>query len=393
VLLPVAALLLIALPALLLSWAGEAHVALGETVPPPATETPATEVPPQATPTPRATQMPTLVPTLRPTSAPQSPLPTPRATPSAPDDSRVRVAGVVLQRVIGDRRSSTVYGLTTAGALFRSNNNGFDWRRTAPSPEVIDFILSPDSPSTLYSSAPLVCAEGQTAPVVKRSDDGGASWITLEGAPELEPLWVDGATSDRVLAAGCDGLYASDDGGVTWQPLSTAAQSRIWRAARAVEIEEADGVLYALLRSEQGAGFVAVSSDGGGAWLVVSPLTLEEPFAAGAIALDPASMGRMWAAGAQGVWVTEDQGQFWGLSAAGLEDALPRLNDIVYHPRDLLFVASDAGFYGKAADERAWEKLGVETTDLRIESLLLTESAPRRLWLNTEIGVYRFLVR
>ncbi len=432
VLLPALTLALVVLPALLLSWGGAPQVALGQTVPPPPTATtePTEPPPPEASATPlptpptpvsppptvRPTAGPTLRPTRPPAAAPTA-APAPHATPRPGADGRVRVLGSVMVRAIGDRRSATVYGYTEAGLLFRSDDNGIYFETVSESPAVLDFLFSPANPSLLFSSLPLVCSkeEGEAAPL-QVSEDSGLTWQTVEGAPALEPLWADAEDELRALAAGCDGLYATSDGGASWE-LLTAAGDPLWQTARAVEIEQANGYLYALLRpASQGAvtagaaiaaaataaiadaDAIAVSDDEGATWMVISPIGLQPPFAASALAVDPATPGRLWATGPQGVWVTEDQGQFWGLSAGGLDAALgdeleSGLHDIVFHPRELLYVASSAGFYNKRTTDLTWRKLGSETVNLRIESLLLAEDAPRRLWLNTEVGVYRFLIR
>ncbi|MGL4649033.1 MAG: hypothetical protein ACRC1H_06480, partial [Caldilineaceae bacterium] len=388
-LLPLFALLLVVIPALLLSWMGTPSAALGQTVPLPPTGTPLpTLKPPVATPTRRPTTVPpqsplptpTARPTLRPTATP------PKATPRPGADGRVRVEGVVLARAIGDRRTGTVYGISERGVLYRSDDNGIYWDRVTTAPEVTDFILSPVNPSILYSSLPLVCETDPGDPgSISVSVDSGDSWMPIEVSPALEPIWADGEDDERVIAAACNGLYESEDGGVTWLPLATTEDDLLWSQARAVEIEDAGDLLYALLQLQDGGSLVAVSNDGGVTWAVISPALADDPFVATALAVDPASTGHIWAAGPQGVWITEDLGQFWGLSASGLAGALPPsakgLHDVVYHPRDLLFVATDAGFYSKRTTDLPWRKLGSETVGLRIDSLLLTESAPRRLWL------------
>jgi len=402
VVLPVVSLLLIALPVLLLSWAGSAQPALGQTVPPPTT-LPPTVVPLPTEEIPEAT--PTFVPPSSPLPTPVPPVPPLSALPPAPRpgygeriDSRVRADGHVLMKVIGDRRTPIVYGIAENGSLYYSNSNGIDWSLVTKAPEVTDFLLSPARPSLLYSSLPLVCnnavADDAAQTPLFISTDRGESWYQVTDAPPVEPLWADADDANRVLAQGCDGLYESVDGGINWLPLSTAGDDSLWSVGRVVEIEDAGDLLYALLATDTTGDLVVMSEDDGATWSIISPTDLESPFAASALAVDPDTVGRLWAAGEQGVWVTEDQGQFWGLSASGLEDVVAYgLHDIVYHPRELLYVATEAGFYGKFSTNVNWVKRGVDTVNLRIESLLLTEAAPRRLWLNTEYGVYRFMVR
>ena len=160
-------------------------------------------------------------------------------------------------------------------------------------------------------------------------------------------------------------------------------------------VELADGdALYVRADSAAGESVILYSADGGSTWSVISPDASDATLEITSITVDPDEDGRVWAADAQGVWSTEDLGQFWGLSSAGLASVLDDgLNDVILHSTEKLFLATNAGFYSKTVAATRWTKLGRETVALEIFNFLFTDSLPSRLWLNTENGVYRYLVR
>ncbi len=394
--LPLAAILLVAIPALLFSIGGNTPVALGQTVPgPTATGT----IPPVPSVTPTGTiptsplPTPTLVPTAVPTQRPYSPLPTPRPGVVV-SDGRVRIGNDILRVVIGNRLSSTIYGISYSDRLYRTPNNGRSWVRVTNTPDVEEFLMSPANPFVLYSSYSLNCRSNLVAPLY-RSDDGGLTWDDVNPDMSLLPLLADPYDSDTLYAAGCDGIYITYDGGYTWEALSTSATEPLWETYVGFEMQASEGdALYLLADSSAGESVILYSEDGGKSWSIISPEAIDETLSMSSIAADPYVNGDLWAASTQGVWSTADLGQFWGLSSAGLARGLDAgLNDIVIHPTDRLFLATGEGFYSKTVGATRWTKLGRETVRLDIFNFLFTNSLPSRLWINTEIGVYRYLVR
>ncbi len=386
--LPLAAILLVAIPALLFSMTGKTAAVLAQTIPSPtATGT----IPPVITATPTTTIPGSPLPTPVPTRRPVSPLPAPAPVVT---DGRIRVGGEVLEKVIGNRLSSTIYGFTFSGKLYRTLNNGRTWARVTLTPDVDEFLMSPDDSDVLYSNYALNCRSTLAAPLY-RSDDGGLTWEDLEPAQSLLPLLADPYDFDTLYAAGCDGIYMSDDGGQTWVALSTSADEPLWDTYVGLEMEASEGnAFYVRADSATGESVILYSEDGGATWTLISPEATSDPLSMRSISVDPYMNGYLWAAESQGVWSTEDLGQFWGLSSAGLGNVLPDgLNDIVIHSTDRLFLATDAGFYSKGVSATRWTKLGRETVNLEILNFLFTDSLPSRLWLNTENGVYRYLVR
>lgn len=388
--LPLAAILLVAIPAVLFSIAGKMPIALAQTIPGP---TSTATIPPVPSATATSTIPISPLPTPTPTLRPVSPLPTPRPSVVV-TDGRIRIGGEILKKVIGNRLSPTIYGFTFSDRLYRTPNNGRTWALVTSTPDVDEFLMSPADPYVLYSSYALNCRSQRVAPLY-RSDDGGLTWENLAPDMSLLPLLADPYDSDTLYAAGCDGIYITYDGGLSWEPVSTAADEPLWDTYVAFEMEAAEGdALYVRADTVSGESVILYSDDGGESWSVISPEATDDPLSISSISVDPYVNGRVWAADAQGVWSTEDLGQFWGLSSAGLANVLDRgLNDVIIHPTEKLFLATDEGFYSKTVSATRWTKLGRDTVRLEVFNFLFTDSLPSRLWLNTEKGVYRYLVR
>ncbi len=135
------------------------------------------------------------------------------------------------------------------------------------------------------------------------SNDGGQSWQvrSKEAGPGFfGRMVVDPANADHVLAADARaGVVESSDGGRTWRRLG-ASPSAVWLSAAGAGLES-------LVAS--GPGGAARSDDGGRTW---SPLELPE----GAVLVEAApAPGLLYAAGHAGnaavIWVSRDGGRTW----------------------------------------------------------------------------------
>ena len=332
----------------------------------------------------------------------ETPLPTP---PPTPLPASVYVEGVALKKVIGDRLLPVIYGYTYDNRLYRSRDNGRVWDFVSAAPAVDDFIMSPANPFVLYSGAALDCsAEGAETQPLYVSTDGGVTFIDLKPILALRPLLAHPTDPETLLAAACDGIYLTEDGGQTWQMRSDSSESALWRDYVAVEMVAAylAGApepeapnwdhLYVLAQNADGASVVAYSGSEGDDWGQITPADAKNPFKISSLAADPAIAGRLWLAESEGVWATENLGQFWGFTGRGLEGVLEMgLNDLVQQPDNRLFVGTKMGLFTKLADEAEWAALSGEPfSQLDVQGLLFTDSAPDHLWLNTNDGVYTY---
>ena len=98
-----------------------------------------------------------------------------------------------------------------------------------------------------------------------------------------------------------------------------------------------------------------------------------------------------------GVWATADFGISWGLTNRGLGGLIganaSSLNDVTYAYNGKLYLATAQGLYEKEIDGKLWNK--TSSTSFggeNIVSLLVTDSNPEVLWVNTEdegVFIYR----
>lgn len=359
------------------------------------------------------TSPPGTVPTPPGTVPPPSPLPTPRPSrPTPPALTFLKDQAVIyphiIKKVIGDRLSPTIYAFTTNGSLYRSDQNGRLWSLVSIAVPVDDFLMSSADPDVLYSGAGTDCRDPQ-APnqPFYRSTDGGVTWRELPTAINLRPLLIDPTDPMRLFAADCNMLYLSVDGGRSWQEKPGNAAGQLWLTHRVVGmaaaalLEEEEGAstphwrqLYAIGVDRSGNGVVAFSDDEGETWVnLVDPATaFESPRT---IVAHQTQAGLAWVVTAQGVWVTMDYGVNWTLYNRGLREltllrSAPTLNAITYSNDGALYLATVRGLYTKSSADVAWQKVtGTSFDELALSGLLLTESNPSLLWVNsTENGVF-----
>ncbi len=183
------------------------------------------------------------------------------------------------------RSFHTTYGSHDSGATWQTvGRPGF---RCA----IADLALAPSAPATLYalgSNSP-----GITSCVVvdsiSRSADGGASWTKADAGLKgtIFSLAVDPLDARTVYAQTSRGLMKSTDGGVIW--------SRAGKSTSGELLFSADGGTLWEARGTQ----VFASHDGGATWQALSG----PPTVILRLIADPTSPGRLYAATPGGVWV------------------------------------------------------------------------------------------
>jgi photosystem II stability/assembly factor-like uncharacterized protein len=109
------------------------------------------------------------------------------------------------------------------GAFAQSTNTGGNWTY-ASSLGLLDHVrVALDAnPSTLFVGLASGSVTGERG--VRRSDDGGATWVHAEnGLPhgtQVETIAADPVNSGTVYAGTAGGIYRSRDSGATWLPFS-----------------------------------------------------------------------------------------------------------------------------------------------------------------------------
>ncbi|NKB72225.1 MAG: T9SS type A sorting domain-containing protein [Candidatus Latescibacteria bacterium] len=111
--------------------------------------------------------------------------------------------------------------------LHASDDGGRSWRDTGVPLQGFPFIWNhPAAVQTLYAGS----IESGFAPALVslfRSNDGGDTWRRIEGARALAGLAADAAGADRLYGVDEEGIWHTDDGGVSWQRVGDAPDNRI----------------------------------------------------------------------------------------------------------------------------------------------------------------------
>ncbi|MEZ4708979.1 MAG: hypothetical protein R3A44_17355 [Caldilineaceae bacterium] len=326
----------------------------------------------------------------------------PTATPPVPA-SALRLDGYWVQKVIGDRFSHVIYGFAN-GWLYRSINDGATWTLLTSMPVVDDFIMNADDPNVLFSGNGNSCAEGAHSGPMLKSTNGGLSWFELPNSEGLRPLLAHPFKPEIIVAADCQWLYISEDGGATWQPRPDRSAGALWQSymivsAAAVYTEDTQNPddlawqrLYVGGQAADGSGVLAFTEDLGQSWQPITPDVQPAPWGMSTIALDPFNANRNWFADRNGVWFTPDGGADWRFSNQGLDIEAPAgagvLVFMVIHPTGQIYLGTEHGLYTKVFDGVNWIKVANTSFDqTQINSILFTETNASLLYLNTRDGV------
>jgi hypothetical protein len=268
-------------------------------------------------------------------------------------------------------------------------------------PPVENFLMSAADPNVLYSSSGVNCANSAAAitPMYK-SIDGGYTWTELPAGLALEPLLIDPANPDILFAADCSTLYLSTDGGVTWSPKPAADAGSLWQTYAPVALASASLVegsqsaaphweqIFGVGNDLQNTGVVVFSGDRGDTWANIASTT---DTLIGVTDLEASlnESGKLWVVDNSGVWVSADYGVNWTLLNGGLSNLLRAgivFNDVTYGQDGALYLATSAGLFVLRPGASTWERPSdvsfSDSTPMR--NLLVTETNPRRLWINAE---------
>lgn len=337
----------------------------------------------------------------------------PTATPAVADSDPRDIAtvnGERLDYVIGNRLSSTIYGYSEDGWLYRSDDGGTIWMLVSTTPAVTDFVMNANNPDVLYGSDGIACGEEEDVNPIYKSVDGGTTWMELPSSAGMQPFITNPDDADMVFAADCTMLYLSTDGGLTWEAKADNSPDALWSSFRVIDMIAAPLVgagegdeanwnqLYAGGINAEGTGVIAFSNDLGDTWIRLTPNIDPAPWSLNAITADPTIEGQIAFVEPRSVWFSENFGVNWQVTTKGLSNVLDRgiigapfgLNDILYHnPSRRLYLATARGLYEKTLTANTWSKIEDTSFDLaEITGIVYSEETPNMIWLNSDDGVF-----
>ena len=244
--------------------------------------------------------------------------------------------------------------LGAESGLLRSRNGGRDWTIEAPSIVLGSvFVLS-------------FAADGQRALIstglglFRREAEN--SWRPVsapQGAAPARSI-VSGGEAGRVYLAGWNGLYRSDDWGMSW---SSDADGLPQEPATALIVQRGrPETLYAVVQ-----GRIWASVDGARSW--VSRGTGIFPTNVDAVTSDLEQPGRLWAAGGDRLFRSNDGGASWHRIGRPFPEPNITVNGIVAGA-EAIVVTADRGLYRSVDGGESWTLI-TENLPAHLEAGLL----------------------
>jgi len=289
-----------------------------------------------------------------------------------PIDAGLFIGGAVTLAIDPTDPNHLLYATDTR--LLRSRNGGRDW-----SAEPASVFSGPTLAVVFDPSGKALLAA--TAGGVLRNE-AGAPWRNIDLPASAVPVRsvVAGATAGRFYLTGARGFYRSNDHGQTWARLGEALPDAPFSAIAVVlqPTEIVAGVIE---------GEVFASSDAGENWQLRSAGL--PPGKIGTVVADPAA-GRLWAAGGDRLYRSDDSAQSWRSVGQPLPQPGTRVRGIAAFADGMTIVlATDRGVYRSTNTGNDWISIeGNLPVHLESSPLVRDPSDPATLYVGFSLTPY-----
>jgi photosystem II stability/assembly factor-like uncharacterized protein len=275
-----------------------------------------------------------------------------------------------------DPTTGWLYLATGSGYVYRSRAGSVDWEMwgqgLARSGAIFTMQPAPDRPGDWYAGA----ESG-----LYRSQDGSLSWQPVSQGPGYPPAAALAMTPDGALYLGsADGVYYSSDGGERWTRRGEGLPAA---NVLSLAVSPADPrVLYAGL----GGQGVYRSADAGQTWTTGGVVGLS----AMALAAHPTDPQRLHTRVAfERVYETRDGGATWSARWEGLGLSTEIISlAIDPHQPETLYAGGTQGLFRSRDGGLSWQSVGRELDGQTVFILLVDRTNPDWLYAGTTRGVY-----
>lgn len=277
----------------------------------------------------------------------------------------------------------------STNGVWVSKNSGDDWEKisSASMPVNVNSLeIDPKKNSTIYAG---------TSWRPYKSTDSGKSWHLIKSGmiddSDVFAITVSPRNANHIIASACSGIYESLNGGEQWKKIQgIPSTSRRTRAI--VQHPSVAGTVFAGTTE----GFW-MSVNGGKNWSMTTQRNLE----VNSIAVHPDEPNRIFiATNNYGVMVSNDGGRNFLQSNVSFTSRLTYsvVADSVQANRlyaTTQNTASSGGFVFYSADSgQSWtQSKGIDINRISPFAILQDRVSPEKLYLGTNLGIYRSLDR
>jgi photosystem II stability/assembly factor-like uncharacterized protein len=233
-----------------------------------------------------------------------------------------------------------VYAGTEPAHLFVSEDLGQHWTelpalRSVPGSDTWSFPAPPHVGHLKHINFDPRDAQTMFASIevggLLKSSDGGRTWTDIPGMDsDVHRTVINPAQPERILTTGGDGIYATSDGGVTWEHW-TARDAEIGGYPDLLVFDPKNPVTMYVAAAQHSPGEwrqshfagarVSRSRDGGRTWEVLRgglPDRLQASIEAMALEANGATCTLLFATTSGEVYASDDSGETWTLAVRGL---------------------------------------------------------------------------
>ncbi len=271
---------------------------------------------------------------------------------------------------------------SACSGIYRSENAGTSWTKFSgiPASHRRTHVIRqhPENREVIYA--------GTTLGLLK-SVNGGATFRQLNNLPILS-MAFDPRNPERLyLATDGAGLWRSEDGGKTLDPINEGFVSR-----RVVGLTTADGELYANVIQDGEAGGIFTSADGGVKWTLASSASVLRDNHITKIAGCPSYPKFLLAGNATRALRTVNGGDSWRevklLKGEARLFAIACVNTEAEKP--LLLAGTDQGLLGSADLGVTWRTIKLTTANIKhsVADIYTSAASPHQVAVRTGQAIY-----
>jgi len=285
--------------------------------------------------------------------------------------------------------------IATNDYIYKSRDEGRTWHNMSAGmthSRVIALAIDPLFPANIVA--------GTKGDAVFKSYDGGQRWVSRRtGLDDVtissvvhQLVFVPGS-SNHIFAATSLGVFESEDGGETWIKRMTGMKEVLMVVTLDFDPQQPQ-TLYAGT-----SGGVYKSIDGAEGWMrvnngLVASDVLKSSRALGVtrIKVDPHQPDTVYTATLNGLYKTNDGGQFWTRIGETLSDQM--LSDLILDPAHshIVFVTNRDGVFRSEDGGMTWESRNKGLTNVNIRALAMSAVDSNVLYVGTNgKGLFRSL--